>query len=293
MKGLKSIFISLVLMVMSQWVYAAGYMPFILADTTGESVADASAKVEQSVKNNGFEVVGSYQPMTGVKIIVVTNDVLKNIAAQSQNGGFGAMERIAIVNRKGTVQVSYTNPAYWWNVYRMKGDITPVQTALETALGKQKAFGADQPLSAEALREYHYKFMMPYFDDVDDLAYYESHEEGVRTIENHLAAQKAGVSKVYRIDLPESNMTVFGVQMTKGEGADENVLKSIDVAEYSHAAHLPYEILVVGDKAIALNGKFRIAISWTSLSMMGSNSFMSIANAPDEIKEALEAVAEK
>ncbi len=292
MKKLKSLFAGLVLMLATPFVYAAGYMPFILAKTTSDSVADASAKVEAAVKGKGFEVVGSYQPMDNVKIVVVTNDALKNMAAQSKNGGFGAMERIAIVQKGGETQISYTNPSYWWNAYQMKGDITPVQTALEGALGKQQEFGADEPMSADDLREYHYKMMMPYFEDVDEIADFDSHDEAVQTIEKGLAAQKAGVVKVYRIDIPNSKMTVFGVQFTKGDGADATILKSIDAGKLSHAAHLPYELLVVDDEAIALNGKFRIALSWPSLSMMGSNSFMSISNAPYAITEALEEVAE-
>lgn len=272
---------------------AASYMPMILGSTSTDSVSAAADKAKASLTANGFQVVGSYQPNQDTEILIVTNDALKSIASESKNGGFGAMERVSITQRGGNTEVSYTNPAYLWNVYRMKGDISPVQSAMEKALGKQKEFGADSALSADDLRDYHYKFMMPYFDDVDELADYDSHAQGVETIEKALAANKAGVSKVYRIDLPSSNMTVFGVTLSKGEGSDKNILNQIDQNGLSHAAHLPYEILVVGDEAIALNGKFRIAINWPSLSMMGSGSFMSIANAPDEIKETLEKVAEK
>ncbi len=50
-------------------------------------------------------------------------------------------------------------------------------------MGNQKGFGADKPLTAEELREYHYKFMMPYFDDVDEIQEFDSYQEGVNTIE--------------------------------------------------------------------------------------------------------------
>lgn len=59
----------------------------------------------------------------------------------------------------------------------------------------------------------------------------------------------------------------------------------------SHAAHFPYEILVVDGEVMALNGKFRIAVNWPHLAMMGDGRFMSIANVPDHITEALTAVA--
>lgn len=53
------------------------------------------------------------------------------------------VESIAIINHNGAVQISYNNPTYWWYAYQMKEDITPVQSVLEAALGKQKVFGAD------------------------------------------------------------------------------------------------------------------------------------------------------
>ena len=86
-------------------------------------------------------------------------------------------------------------------------------------------------------------------------------------------------------------MTVFGVALNHADGADKSITKQIDNKGHSHSAHFPYEILVSGDEVLALNGKFRIAINWPSLSMMGQGSFMSISGAPDNIKEALEAVA--
>jgi hypothetical protein len=213
------------------------------------------------------------------------------MAGQSENGGFGAMERIAVIQKGADVEVSYTNPAYMWNVYRMKGDIQPVQSAMKMALGAEKEYGADEPISDEDLRGYHYKMLMPYFDDEDELAEFDSHEAALKSVEAGLAANMAGSSKVYRIDIPGKKMSVFGVALTNKEGADSFISKAIDHQGMSHAAHFPYEMLVVDDEVIALNGKFRIAINWPHLSMMGDGSFMSISNAPDNIAQALIAVA--
>jgi hypothetical protein len=48
---------------------------------------------------------------------------------------------------------------------------------------------------------------------------------------------------------------------------------------------------VVGDTVYALPAKFRIAINFPDLSMMGSHSFFSIMCAPKSIKKALTAAA--
>jgi len=271
---------------------AAGLMPFVLGNASSEtSIASASTKVQQALKDNGFKVAGTYSPTKNATIIVVTNNQLKKIAGMSKHGGFGAMERVAVTNRGGKIEVSYTNPTYLWNIYRMKGDIAPIQTAMQNALGKQSEFGADKGLSADDLRDYHYKMMMPYFDDEDELAEYDSYKQAVAAVEAGLKAKRVGSKKVYRIDIPGKKVTVFGVALNYKESADKNIAKQIDIKGHSHAAHFPYEILVVDDEVIALNGKFRIAINWPSLSMMGSGSFMSISGAPDDIQDALTAVA--
>ena len=267
---------------------AADYKPFVLGSVSEASVSEVVNETQAALQANGFEVVGSYQPKADTQVMVVTHQALKEIATLSKHGGFGAMQRVSVVNRSGKTEVSYTNPTYLWNGYRMDGDISEIQQAMEKALGKTRVFGAETALSAKELREYHYQFLMPYFDDVDELAEFESYQAALKAVEDGLAAKKGGVSKMYRIDLPGKQETVFGVTFSKGEGRDANILDQIDQTGSSHAAHLPYELLVTGNEVIALNAKFRIAINWPSLSMMGSGSFMSIADAPNEIKNALE-----
>jgi hypothetical protein len=145
-------------------------------------------------------------------------------------------------------------------------------------------------------------FMMEYFDDPSDLAEYSDHAEGVKTIEANLAAGKGAATKIYKISLgkdPEGEeMTLIGVGL-KGKNAedcsgDEYIMGRIDKDTPRSTAHLPYEILVYGDEAEALYGRFRIALSWPHLPMMASETgatFMSIMCSPDAIKEALTAVA--
>jgi len=278
------------LALISSIAMAADYKPFILGSVSQASVSEVTNEIQASLQTHGFEVVGRYQPNIETQVIVVTHKDLKQLASKSNLGGFGAMLRVSIVSRSGQTEVSYTNPTYLWNVYRMSGDILPIQQRIEKTLGYSKTFGSETALSAEALREYHYKFLMPYFDDIDELAEYESYDAALKAVEAGLAAKKGGVSKVYRIDLPGKNETVFGVAFSQGAPKDANILHQIDQTGLSHAAHLPYELLVTDNEVIALNAKFRIAINWPSLSMMGSGSFMSIADAPDEIIDALQEV---
>jgi hypothetical protein len=110
--------------------------PFVLASKTDGTVAEKSVQVKTALTGAGFTVVGEYAPYAGADIIIVTNDELKKNAAASDFGGYGAVQRVSVTEVGKEVQVSFTNPVYMSNVYRMQGDLSNVAAALEKALGK-------------------------------------------------------------------------------------------------------------------------------------------------------------
>jgi len=275
---------------MAAMAQAEGLKPFVLgAEPQQTDLEQAAAAVKTSLQGQGFEVAGSYAPYPNAVVIVVTSEALKANAAKSDFGGYGAAMRVAVTKVKDKLQVSYTNPPYWATAYRMQGNLEDVKTKLEAALGKQKEYGSQDGITEKKLRKYNYMMGMAKFDSLGDheLATFKTYQEAVNAVEAGLAAGKTGVTKVYRIDVPGKEETVFGVAIATGKGADKYVMDYIDFADVKSTAHLPYEILVSGNKVYHLFAKFRIAISFPDLSMMGSNSFMSIMSAPGAIKDAL------
>lgn len=269
--------------------------PFVLGTTPAGDMEQVVGSVKGALKAQGFEEAGSVMPYPGATIVIVTSPELKAVAAKSERGGFGAALRVAVTDVKGKLQVSYTNPVYMANAYRMAADLKDVAAKMEAALGKGEAFGANG-LTAAKLRKYHYAPMMEYFDDPSVLAEYASYDEAVKAVEAGLAAGKAGVTKVYRVDVPGKPESVFGVAM-KAPTPDEKfmddkyIMSEIDFRDVKSTAHLPYEVLVSGNKVYALYARFRIAISFPDLSMMGSNSFMKIMKSPEAIRKALATAA--
>lgn len=265
--------------------------PFILGSKGPGTMADKVAATKAALQKAGFTIAGSYSPYPTATIIVVTNDELKQNAAQSKMGGFGAAQRVAVTQVGSDIQVSYTNPVYMANAYRMKGDLKGVASKLAEALGNEQSFGA-KGLTASQLRSYHYMFGMEYFTDPSVLATYDSYDDAVKAVEANLAAGKGGVTKVYRIDIPGKQETVFGVAMKAGTGGDKHmddqyIMNEIDFKDLKSTAHLPYEMLVDGNKVLALYARFRIAIDFPDLSMMGAHSFMNIMSSPEAIRKAL------
>lgn len=263
--------------------------PFVLASKAPGDFVQKIEATKAALTANGFTVVGSYTPYVGTTLIAVTNDEMRTTAARSTHGGLGAVQRVAVVKGKDDVQVSYTNPAYLANAYRMAGELKETSARLQAALGKVEEFGA-KGLTPAQLRKYHYTFGMEYFDEPNELASYGSHEEAIKAVEAGLAAGKHGVTKVYRVDVAGKKEALFGVAM-KNNGDknmdDAYIMNEIDFKDVKSAAHLPYELLVADNKVLAQYARFRIAISFPDLSMMGANSFMNIMKSPEAIRKAL------
>lgn len=262
--------------------------PFVLGLSANGNIKKIVSAAKKRLTDAGFELVGEYSPYNKTTIIIVTNQAMKSQAARSEFGGYGAAIRVSVTQTTGKVQVSYTNPYYTQSIYRMKGNVNSVAKLLEKTLGHQKVYGSSKGISASDLNDWHYMFGMPYFDDHIVLKDGNSYKALVQSIENNLSNGKGGTKKVYRIDIPGKNETVFGVGITQGSGADKNVMSSIDLAKVKHSAHLPYEILVSNNKAYMLHGKFRIAISFPDLTM---GEFMTISMAPGSTEDTMKSVA--
>ena len=269
-------------------------MPFVFAGNASGDVAAASADVKSKVAGAGFEVVGEYSPYDGANVIIVTSDQLKAEAAKSEFGAYGAIQRISVTKNGDNTEVVYTNPVYMAAVYRMAGDLSDIRAALEGALGAEKDFGSEKNLTAKDLRKYHYTVMMEYFDDPSVLAEYDSQEEAIKAVEDSLAAGLGNTAKVYRVDIPGKDESVFGVALNGANAedcsGDEFVMSRVDKATPRSTAHLPYEMVVSDGVAYALYARFRIAINWPHLPMVASKTgatFMNIMCSPGAIEEAL------
>jgi hypothetical protein len=153
-------------------------------------------------------------------------------------------------------------------------------------------------MSAKDLANYNYAVGMEYFEDAYDLGQFGSFEEAVKTIEANLASKKGGVEKVYRVDIPGRQQVLFGVAMrTEAAGGDKYaddafLMGVVDAEGRKRAAYLPYEILVRGNKAEALHMRYRMALYFPDLPMMGSGpSFFKLNSSPDAVLQALREVS--
>lgn len=281
-------------------VHAEVLKPYVLANTPPGNVKQVAETVKNALKAQGFDLVGTYEPYDGATVICATNGELKAAAAKVENGAFGAAQRVSVTEVNGKIQVAYTNPAYIGTAYGL-GRLEGVSAKLKAALGAKETFGS-VGVDEERLKPgvYRYAFMMPYFHDVDLLKEHPDYKTAVETVEKNLAANAGGTVKVYRIDLPGKEVSVFGVGIPKGavdgpdkgdKDTDKEILDVVDHQDLKHTAYLPYEVMVVGNRVIALRARYRIALHFPDTKMAGAHGFTKIMSAPWGILVALERVA--
>ena len=282
------------------WVQAAAettLKPFVLASVNDSGLETQTAATVEALEASGFTIAGSYKPLDNAIVIVATSDALLDVAGATPRGGYAAGQRISVTERDGRTEVAYVNPLYLQHAYRLKGDMQAVADSLAAALGRQQSYGSEKGLSAKKLAKYNYVPMMQKFDDPSELGRFASFEEAVAAVEKGLGVEGDALTQVYRIDLPGKDQSVIGVGM-KATGQDEEDIDEsfqmsvVDFEGPSKIAYFPYEILVNGNEVEALHMRFRMAVHFPDLSMMGEHGFTQLVSSPGAIEDALEGLFE-
>jgi hypothetical protein len=271
-----------------------GLKPFLAAPAQEGSVKDIGDQYKTKLKDAGFSVVGDYAPIAKARVLAVTNDALKKAAAKGERGAYIAAMRVSLNEKDGKVQVSCTNPEYLAAAYHVGVSLQDVKKGLETAVGCNEQFGAGE-MSASDIVDYHYAIGMEYLDDVYTLGEFASFDEAKKAVDANLAANAFGVTKVYRIDIPGKSQVVYGVALRTSsvkdgdKNADDKFVMSVlDQGKHSRLAYLPYEIMISGNKVEALHMRYRAALYFPELPMLGDGpSFFKLQASPSAIEAVL------
>ncbi|MFC1492607.1 hypothetical protein ACFL6O_01505 [candidate division KSB1 bacterium] len=278
-------------------LHAQNLKPYIIAGTEQGSINEAVEKTAGLLESSGFTIAGKYSPMEDEDrvVICITHDMLMDaVRSTSDHRMFASVLRIGIHNRDGINEITYLNPLYWGNAYYQKDfpDVSDSYVRINEMLisafqtlssVKNEQFGSKKGKSGKDLRGYRYKIMMPHFDDVDELIKKSDFDTILETIDRNFIENSDIFEKVYDVRMPGKKLALIGVAL-KGEKGEKKFIPKIDTEEPNYLPFAPYELLVMEDKAIALRGRYRIAISFPDLSM---GRFLKIKSAPGDIKNYL------
>ena len=230
-------------------------------------------KVKSALSANGLKVIGEYDAMGDAKhhIVVYTCPGILKLASKKDRG-FAAVQKVMIDAEKKSLVM--TNPEYFMAAF-LQGDndtkiAAKVTSKLSAAFGTLT--GGASTLEDDDIADYHFMMGMPYYEDMIEVA------EG-----KGLAAklEKNAKGKIV-FTQKAGNATVYGIAMPKIEKEYVSTIKAAP-----HAAFLPYMVMIEGDKAMILHGKYYLAISNPTLSM---GDFMGISSTPDDIEEQITAL---
>jgi hypothetical protein len=283
------ILISFIFFLHPSVVFAKQLKPFHLAAIVdGGNFDQVLESTREKLAQAGFKIIGEQTPYDGAVVVVFTNEALLNNASATEYGGFGAVQRVSVTQVGTEIQVAFTNPVYMAYAYRLADKLESIEQILKKALGYVRSFGSQDGLSPEDLENYHYMFGMPYFSDLITLNKYLSFNEAVKKTRAALAEKKAGAYQVYFQEIPGKQQVIVGVGMTQNSSGDKEIMQEIDFKPLKSTAHLPYEMLIHENGGVyILSPKFRIAINFSDLEMVGKNSFVGIMNSPAAIRDTL------
>ncbi|MCF6240697.1 MAG: hypothetical protein L3J74_05055 [Bacteroidales bacterium] len=298
MNTMKHYFLTITLFLLISNVPAQEIPSYYKVGVLKGNMQDAKTKVSNALKTKNFKIFGSYSPAgnPAYEVICFTRSDIYGITLIGKDQRvLASMQKVALRKTSEGIEVSLLNPEYIFNAY-LRDKITPYETKLQKITNDikdaLKAVGNDftpfgGSLTKEELRKYHYMMAMPYFDDPVELKTFSSFEDGARIIEKNLAAKKGHMLKVYSLRFNKSKIAVYGIGLLDKEEGEAYFLPKIGDR---HIAALPYEILLLENKAIMLHGKYRLALHWPKLTMA---QFMKISSTPGDIEDMLEALCEE
>ena len=276
-----------------------GIAPYLRIATLNLSMSEARTKVKTVLMDEGYEILGEYQPGKNPDLYVVafTGKEIRAVCAKVRDRGLlAAAMKVGFQQTGGRIEVSVLNPEYLFYAYfrdqmddpSFKEAALKISEKAKSAMGgigtEMTPFGGDVPI--KDLKKYKYMAGMPKFDSPIELAEFGSFDEAVSTIEANLSKGVGSTVKVFEILKEEEQIAVFGVGLHDQETGEANFLPIIGE---DHIAAMPYEIIVQGNEVTMLHGRFRFASHWPELTM---KTFTKIMSSPGDVKDTMKLLVE-
>lgn len=261
--------------------------PYILSSDARGDMVKVVIELKAELVAGGFELLGEYAPAADRHVIVVTNEYLKQLAAEEENVLFAVPQRIGVTRVEGRVQVAYTNPSYQKYAYRIKSDLEPVRAQLKAILGEQKTFGSVTGLSADELSSYQLALGTERFNDFLQLGDFGSQARALKVLEEGLPGGRGGVGAVFQLAIPGKSTSLFGVALQEGPGSDQAVIEAVDIKPLKHTPRFPYLLVVRRGQVFALHPRFSLSVDFPDLERTGRYSFTRLIRAPGAIQASL------
>ncbi len=260
------------------FVSIGAVQPYYKIGHSNKSVPELTAEVTKLLLGHEFEVLGMYHPNrdNNLCVIVFSCDELTSMAtAVTDKGAFGSTLKIGLIREGDRTEITMLNPYYIKHAYFNESanrheaikmtamTDSLVKEALSPLAVDSKYYGRDIP--EEELNEYHFMPTMPRYKNVIELNEYDEFLEAVATIKSNLLKGTGDCELVYELLFEDKEIAVLGVAF---HGKDNPEREMLELMGAGCISSLPIEILVQGHKAYILNGRFRIPLFKSDLSIL-------------------------
>ncbi len=270
----------------------APLQPFVLAATAPAGPSSEVPELRRKLAGEAFEVLAEHVPLGTHRVLILTHADLLRAAAETPRAGYAAVVRVAISRQGDEIEISFTNPVYLAAAFGLTDDLMAMHDALVRALGFERYFGSEDGLSRAQLDGYNRVFGGPEFDDPLDFTAHPNQTLAVLDVERRLNKNNLGFYLIYRIDVPDSEATLFGFGFRPGadefEGFRQPVLTDLlGHARPARAATLPLELLVHSGQVETLNPKFRWPLFRPDMPLFGDDGYTRLSALSSDLDDAL------
>ncbi len=280
-------------------VSASAIPPYYKMEVRSGTIGEMAEIVRAKLSEGEFNILGEYYPgdTDHLYVLAFTSDELIDLASEGLDQGLlASVMKVGITHYDGKVTVSVINPEYLFYAYlRTAMDVERVRAGVEElskkVLGAMTfdgttplGFGGD--LSPKDLKKYRYMPAMPTFDKPVELNTFTTFDKGLEVIQKNLEEKKSRCEKVFELKIPGKNIAIIGVGMyDQGKGESH----FLPIIGEDNVAAMPYEILLIENRAIMLHGRYRFALHWPELKM---TTFTKIMSSPGDVEDFLKALTE-
>ena len=294
MKKIQIGLIIAMLLVFNAQVVADGSLSaFLKVGVMATGLNESAQKIKATLSNGendfgytAFEILGEYSPAQNPDFIVIAftradlREVTENIGERAV---MASILKLSLnKTQTGETEICLLNPEYLFYAYlresmdEYEADLNTI--AMEVKLALQSIvenaqflpFGGNS--STDELKEYRFMVRFPSFDEPVEIETFTSFEQGVATIRKNLKAKRGGTVKVYETVSEGKKLAVFGIGLLDLRGGESKFLPEIG---FNNIAAMPYELVLVDNKATILHGKYRFPLFWSNLTMADLNELRS------------------
>lgn len=274
--------------------------PYYKMEVRSGTIGEMAEIVRTKLTEGGFEILGEYYPGDTDHLYVLAftcNELIELASDGTDQGLLASVMKVGITYYDGKVTVSLINPEYLFYAYLSTAmDISSIRLGVEEfsvrvldAMSFEgtvpSGFGGD--IAAEDLKKYRYMPAMPTFGKPVELNTFASFDAGTKVIRRNLDAGKGKTEKVFEQILSDKKVAIFGVGLYDQAKGESHFLPIIGE---DNVAAMPYEIILVDNKAIMLHGRYRFALHWPELKM---STFTKIMSSPGDVEDFLKALTEE